>query len=48
VQRRCGGQLDFTQEVKNRMGGLALSISDPGNAELAITVEPTHRDMPQA
>src|SRR5213595_3713673 len=26
--------------------GLALSINDPGNAELAITVGATHRDMP--
>jgi serine protease AprX len=26
--------------------GLALSINDPGNAELAITVGSTHRDMP--
>ena len=26
--------------------GLALTINDPGNAELAITVGSTHRDMP--
>jgi subtilisin family serine protease len=26
--------------------GLQLSINDPGNAELAITVGSTHRDMP--
>ena len=26
--------------------GLALTINDPGNAELAITVGATHRDMP--
>ncbi len=26
--------------------GLSLSINDPGNAELAITVGSTHRDMP--
>src|SRR5213595_2974579 len=26
--------------------GLALSINDPGNAELAITVGSTHRDSP--
>ena len=26
--------------------GLSLTISDPGNAELAITVGSTHRDMP--
>ena len=29
-----------------RKGGLALSINDPGNADLAITVGATHRDMP--
>lgn len=29
-----------------RKGGLALTINDPGNAELAITVGATHRDMP--
>jgi serine protease AprX len=40
------GQLASTQQEENRMGGLALSISDPGNAELAITVGSTHRDMP--
>lgn len=28
------------------MGGLVLSISDPGNAELAVTVGSTHREMP--
>lgn len=28
--------------------GMAMSINDPGNAELAITVGATHRDMPQA
>ena len=27
--------------------GVPLSINDPGNAELAITVGATHRDMPQ-
>lgn len=26
--------------------GLSLSINDPGNADLAITVESTHREMP--
>src|SRR5205085_10608113 len=26
--------------------GLSLTINDPGNAELAITVGSTHRDMP--
>jgi serine protease AprX len=40
------GQLMSTQPEENRMGGLALSISDPGNAELAITVGSTHREMP--
>jgi serine protease AprX len=40
------GQLSSTQQEENRMGGLALSISDPGNAELAITVGSTHREMP--
>ncbi|MEB3243873.1 MAG: S8 family peptidase [Cyanobacteriota bacterium] len=40
------GQLASTQLEENRMGGLALSISDPGNAELAITVGSTHREMP--
>ncbi|WP_316738369.1 S8 family peptidase [Pedobacter aquatilis] len=31
----------------NRMAmGIPLSINDPGNAELAITVGSTHRDMP--
>ena len=29
-----------------RKGGLPLTINDPGNAELAITVGSTHRDMP--
>ncbi|HKH50058.1 MAG TPA: S8 family serine peptidase [Thermoanaerobaculia bacterium] len=27
--------------------GMAMSINDPGNAEMAITVGATHRDMPQ-
>ena len=40
------GQLPSTQREENRMGGLALSISDPGNAALAITVGSTHREMP--
>ena len=30
----------------NVSAGLTLSINDPGNAELAITVGATHRDMP--
>jgi subtilisin family serine protease len=29
-----------------RKGGLALTINDPGNADLVITVGATHRDMP--
>jgi subtilisin family serine protease len=36
--------------LKSAMGatsaGMALTINDPGNAELAITVGATHRDMP--
>ncbi|WP_411728720.1 S8 family peptidase [Methyloglobulus sp.] len=40
------GQLASTQQEENRMGGLVLSISDPGNAELAVTVGSTHREMP--
>lgn len=40
------GQLPSAQREKNLMGGLALSISDPGNAEMAITVGSTHREMP--
>ncbi|MGP6157585.1 MAG: S8 family peptidase [Vulcanimicrobiaceae bacterium] len=35
-----------TQQRGNVTAGLALSINDPGNAELAITVGSTHRDMP--
>ncbi len=34
---------EFTDEMQ---AGLALSINDPGNAELAITVGSTHREMP--
>jgi subtilisin family serine protease len=30
----------------NVAAGMALTINDPGNAELAITVGSTHRDMP--
>jgi serine protease AprX len=40
------GQLASAQQEENRMGGLALSISDPGNADLAITVGSTHREKP--
>lgn len=38
-----------TQQSMDRggvAGGLLMSINDPGNAELAITVGSTHRDMP--
>jgi subtilisin family serine protease len=37
------------QQTKSRgpvATGMDLSINDPGNAELAITVGSTHRDMP--
>ena len=37
-----------TDALGARKGGLALTINDPGNAELAITVGSTHRDMPHA
>ncbi len=39
------GVLD-TEFRGRRRGGLALSINDPGNADGAITVGATHRDMP--
>jgi subtilisin family serine protease len=35
-----------TQARGNVSSGIPLSINDPGNAELAITVGSTHRDMP--
>ena len=35
-----------TQQRGNVAAGLTLSINDPGNADLAITVGSTHRDMP--
>ncbi|MFF0456765.1 S8 family peptidase [Nocardia africana] len=39
-----GYNLDF---VKGNVGaGLDLTINDPGNAEMALTVGSTHRDMP--
>jgi len=41
------GQLGASDQEANRMGGLALSISDPGNAERAITVGSTHREKPR-
>jgi subtilisin family serine protease len=36
-------QTEFTDAVNM---GMALTINDPGNADLAITVGATHRDMP--
>jgi hypothetical protein len=35
-----------TREGKPVAAGMDLTINDPGNAELAITVGSTHRDMP--
>jgi subtilisin family serine protease len=35
-----------TEALGDRKGGLTLTINDPGNAELAITVGSTHREMP--
>jgi serine protease AprX len=35
-----------SQEDGPSSAGLSLTINDPGNAELAITVGSTHRDMP--
>jgi serine protease AprX len=34
---------EITDEIK---AGMSLTINDPGNADLAITVGSTHRDMP--
>jgi serine protease AprX len=38
----------YAQTAENKMvaAGLDLTINDPGNAELAITVGSTHREMP--
>jgi subtilisin family serine protease len=41
-----GYGVQTTQSRGNVASGLTLSINDPGNAELAITVGSTHRDMP--
>ena len=41
-----GYGVQATEAQGPRKGGLPLSINDPGNAELAITVGSTHRDMP--
>ncbi len=38
--------LNRTAQGTNELGYRDLSINDPGNAELAITVGATHRDMP--
>ena len=41
-----GYGVQSTEARGNLASGLPLSINDPGNAELAITVGSTHRDMP--
>jgi subtilisin family serine protease len=41
-----GYGVQTTEAAGNKSSGLPLSINDPGNAELAITVGSTHRDMP--
>jgi subtilisin family serine protease len=41
-----GFGVQSTEARGNVSSGLPLSINDPGNAELAITVGSTHRDMP--
>ena len=41
-----GYGVQSTQARGNVASGIPLSINDPGNAELAITVGSTHRDMP--
>jgi hypothetical protein len=52
-KRRCsrgGGGQYRVRHAKSNIGatsaGMALTINDPGNAELAITVGSTHRDSP--
>lgn len=40
------GYGEIAAQAAVRRGGLGMSINDPGNAELAITVGATHRDMP--
>jgi serine protease AprX len=46
----AAGNTGYGQQATSFRGtvsaGLPLSINDPGNAELAITVGATHRDMP--
>ncbi len=41
-----GYGVQSTEARGNVASGIPLSINDPGNAELAITVGSTHRDMP--
>lgn len=41
-----GYGIQTTEARGNVSSGLPLSINDPGNAELAMTVGSTHRDMP--
>jgi subtilisin family serine protease len=41
-----GYGVQSTEARGNVSSGLPLSINDPGNADLAITVGSTHRDMP--
>jgi subtilisin family serine protease len=41
-----GYGVQTTEARGNVSSGLPLSINDPGNADLAITVGSTHRDMP--
>jgi subtilisin family serine protease len=41
-----GYGVQTTEARGNVSAGLPLSINDPGNADLAITVGSTHRDMP--
>jgi subtilisin family serine protease len=36
----------LTSDERDVKAGMDLTINDPGNAELAITVGATHRDMP--
>jgi len=40
------GYGSLTSSIGATSAGMALTINDPGNADLAITVGATHRDMP--
>jgi len=40
------GYGSLTSNIGATSAGMALTINDPGNADLAITVGATHRDMP--